>query len=141
MDKFMTKIKEKAAEQIVTLIFTSGIVLVAKFTPDDFIKGVNPLTWFWLVIFLFAICVFSLVYIIHKKEKCVFIKEFGIYQEKKTGNYICPSCKANGKKSHLKEYDTGWQCMTKDCYRIYYKAGKEPKTPARRVISKGIDNG
>ena len=53
MDKFMAKIKERVVELIVTLLLTPFIILAAKFTPDDFIKRVNPLTWFWLVISLF----------------------------------------------------------------------------------------
>ncbi|MEK7828918.1 MAG: hypothetical protein AAB256_03945 [Deltaproteobacteria bacterium] len=49
----MAKIKERVVELIVTLLLTPFIILAAKFTPDDFIKRVNPLTWFWLVISLF----------------------------------------------------------------------------------------
>lgn len=141
MGNFMTKIKERAVELIITLLFTPFIILAANFTPDDDIKRVDPLIWFWLVIALLTICAFLLVYIVYKREKYIFIPEFAILQEKRTRNYFCPSCMANGKKSHLKKYDNVWVCQTKDCGRKYYKPGKEPKPPGRRIISKGTDNG
>ncbi len=141
MDNFIAKIKERAVELIIAVLYTPFIILAAKFTPDDFIRRVDPLIWFWLVISLVTICTFFLVYIVYKREKYIFMQEFGILKEKRTGNYFCPSCMANSKKSHLKEYENGWQCMTKGCNALYYKPGKKPEPPTRRVISKGIDNG
>lgn len=46
----------------------------------------------------------------------------------------------NGKKSPLKEYENAFVCMT-DFKHKYYKPGKEPEPPKRKVISKGIGSG
>lgn len=138
------KLIEKIAEHIATVILTiiSTVILVAaQFVPVKFINSVDPLAWFWLVVVLIIACIALAVYIFVKRPKYVFIPDVAIYKEKRTGNYFCPSCMANGKKSHLKEYDNGWVCMTKDCNRKYYKPGKEPDPPKRKVINKGWVNG
>lgn len=138
------KLIEKIAEHIATVILTMiiiGIVFAAQFVPVSIINKVEPLTWFWLVVVLVVTCIALAVYIFAKRPKYVFIPDVAIYKEKRTVNYFCPSCMANGKKSHLKEYDNGWVCQTKDCTKKYYKPGKEPKPQERKVIHPGIGDG
>lgn len=144
MKSFFEKLKEKLADHLIALLattFAGFISAVAKYSSPYIVGTVDPLSLFWLVVGLIILCLALVAYIFAQRPKYRFIKELDIYQEKKTGNYFCPSCMANGKKSHLKEHDNGWQCMTNECNRRYYKPGKEPKPPERRVISKGIDNG
>ncbi len=142
MKQTWQKVKEEVAKLLakgIIAILSSAVLILATLIPKDAIRRVDSLIWFWSAVILFAACLALVVYIFRQRPKYIFISELKIYQEKKTGNYFCPSCMANGKKSPLGKYELGWQCLTKDCKSGYYEPGKEP--PKRKVISKGIDNG
>lgn len=144
MESLIKKLKEKLEDHLITLLvigIIGSIVLIANlFLSIDFIEKVGSLTWFRLAIFLFILCLILGAYI-YGQIKLKYIPELGIYQHKRTGIYFCTSCKVNGKKSPLKEYESGWRCLNKDCKNIYYKPGKEPGPQKIKVISKGINNG
>jgi len=137
-------VKEEVAKLVaksLIAILSSAVLILAMFIPKDAIRKVDSLIWFWLVVIIFLACLVLVVYLYRQRPKYIFIRDLSIWQEKKTGIYLCTSCMANGKKSPLKEYEKGWLCLNKDCQSVYYKQGKEPKPPERSSINKGIDNG
>lgn len=144
MKQFLTKVKEEVAKLVakwLIVILLSPVLILAALIPKDAIRRVDSLIWFWSAVILFIACLALVIYIFRQRDKDIFIKELSVWREKKTGNYVCPSCKSNGKRSYLKEYEDRLVCLTKDCRRPYFKAGKEPKSQGRRVIHPGIDSG
>ncbi len=143
MESFITRFKEKLADHFMHLLvlgLVGSLLIIANLLSIDFIKKVDSLTWFRSAIGLFILCLILGAYI-YEEKKLKYIRELSIYQHKRTGIYFCTSCKINGKKSPLKEYENGWKCLNKDCNRNYYKTGKAPEPHKRRVINKGWVNG
>ncbi len=144
MKQFWAKVKEEVAKLVargLIAILSSAVLILAMLIPKDAIRKVDSLIWFWSAVILFVAFLALVVYIFRQRDKDIFIRELKVWQEKKTGNYVCPSCKSNGKRSYLKEYEDRWVCLTKDCRCPYFKPGKEPKSQDRRVIHYGIGSG
>lgn len=141
MKQFLTKVKEEVAKLVakwLIAVLSSAVLILAMLIPKDAIRRVDSLIWFWSDVILFIACLALVVYIFRKRDKDIFINEFKVWQEKKTGNYVCPSCKSNDKRSYLGDYENKWVCLNKDCRHTQYKPGKEPKPQGRQVISKGF---
>lgn len=141
MKTVIEKLRDNLLELLIAGLLTPAMLVAAKLLPEEVIKKVDSVTWFRLVVALVIFSAGLTVYILKKRPRFIYNPEHRIYYEKKTGNPFCPSCMANGKRSHLHEYEAGWRCMTKDCKGIYYKPGIEPKPQERRVIHPGIDGG
>lgn len=144
MNQILTKVKEEVAKLVakwLIAILLSAVLILAGLIPKDAIRRVDSLIWFWSAVILFAACLALVVYIFRQRDKDIFIKELSVWREKKTGNYVCPSCKSNGKRSYLGDYENRWVCLNKNCRHTQYKPGKEPKSQGMRVIHPGIGNG
>jgi hypothetical protein len=122
LDELKTKFKEKLPEYIfkgigITIPFIASLIPYDKFDPQYM---------FWLAVILIATCFFLIGYILSQRPKDIWLPELGIWKEKRSGHYICPSCKANNKRVPLKETDKGWWCQAEKRY-LAYKRGQEPK--------------
>jgi hypothetical protein len=136
LNYYKDKIKEKLPEYIFKAIGVVIFPLAALIPYDRF----DSQFLFWTLVIITAICFFLVGYITSQRPKDIWLPEIGLWQDKKTGNYICPSCKSKNIRSPLMETDRGWVCSIKDCKLKRYKPGKEPKiaTGAAVVFDPGF---
>ncbi len=64
------------------------------------------------------------------QDKYEFIKEFGVYKSKESGNYFCASCLMKNIESPLMVRRTGLRCGLKDCGKFYTNPAYQ--TPKRK---------
>lgn len=141
LNELKTKFKEKLPEYIFKGIGLA-VLFIAPLIPYE---KLAPQYLFWAIVILSAMCFFLISYILSQRPKDIWLPELGIWREKKTGYFICPSCKANFKRVPLKEDNKGWRCQAEGKY-LAYKPGQEPKPASasspprasRRVLSEGI---
>lgn len=146
MEPFIAKLKEKLVDKLagilVAVIPGSVILVISILLPVESIRNIDAVLLFWMNVCFLIICTGLFTYIITKRPRYKFIPEYGILEEIKSRTYYCTSCHSNGKRSPLKENENGWFCMNKECGKIYFKHGKEPKPASasseRHVINRGL---
>lgn len=132
------KIKEHpiASKIVTTLAATtilSGVGYLVAFLKSGFDM------WFCLTI-LFAIISLTLgIFLYRSHPELIWVPNEGVWKNIRTGNYYCPTCKGDGRKTPLGERENHWYCPGEQCGFWIYRPGKEPKPePRREIVSHGV---
>lgn len=126
----------EALSVLLVSVLTTG-VLLAENHLAQYVKTIEPTTIVRLLLLSVLVAASCLGVLLYFWPRLKFDSRLGIYRDRKTGLYYCPSCHVKKLRSPLKEGPRGWFCAVKDCRLSYsnpdYVAPPEP--PRRRVQS------
>lgn len=108
---------------------------------SNLVPYVSQLSPSWVIrsaALLLVVALWSSALLMFFRPKLKFDSRLGIYRDKKTGLYYCPSCHIKKLRSPLKESASGWFCSVKDC-RLSYK-NPDYKAPSGGVQHSGGRN-
>lgn len=103
----------------------SVILAAALYWPMEswLLSYVGTLPTVWLLrtgLAMLLLALASIAYALHLHPRLKFLREYGVYQDRKTGIFYCPSClTADRLKAPLIERDDGWLCTIRDCHAHY----------------------
>src|SRR4051812_26645215 len=98
---------------------------------NAYLSAVAPSTVIRIRALLILLLLWSWAFIVYLRPWLKFIPRLGIYQDRKSGLYYCPSCYAKKLRSPLKHQKHGWQCEVKECNKFYRNPDYKKPPPDR----------
>lgn len=121
----LAQAKEKLqAHALEASLASLGIALPAwlLLAESSLVPYVSQLSPSWVIrstALLLVVALWLSALLIFFRPKLQFDPRLGIYRDRKTGLYYCPSCHIKKLRSPLKEGPRGWFCSVKDCRQSY----------------------
>lgn len=130
-EKLQAHAFEAALAALGTAIPTWLLLAEAELVP--YVSQVSPTTVLRAVALLVAIAGWLTALLLFFRPRLKFDTRLGIYRDRKTGVYYCSSCYSAKVRAPLKEFESGWRCVVKDCLMWFenpdYKAPPSPPAP------------
>lgn len=135
----LSQIKEKLqAHALETLLATLGTVLptwllVTESRLVPYVSQLDTTTVIRLAALSSVLILWLSAILLFFRPRLRFDSRLGVYRDKKTGLYFCPSCQSKKLRAPLKENKEGWRCVIKGCQLFFanpdFKALSEPPIP------------
>lgn len=128
------KLKDHALKTLAVSV-VSGItaaLFLAENYLAQYIKTLAPVIIVRLLALLFLVALSFGILLLFTWPHLKFDSRIGIYRDRKTGLFYCPSCRSKKLRSPLKQEEKGWRCVVRDCMMFYsnpsYVDPKKSKT-------------
>jgi ribosomal protein L37AE/L43A len=135
----LTQAKEKvqahALEGVLAILGTAipAWLLLAESRIVPFVARLDPATVVRALAASLVVALWSVALLLYFRPKLRFEPRLGIYRDRKSGLYFCPSCHSKKLRAPLREEKAAWRCMVKECDSYYRNPDyKEPPAPERK---------
>ena len=132
------KLKAHSLEVLALVLVSvlSAVLLLAESHLAPYIKEVAPVTMLRLLLLLVLLALLGPFAFLYFRPSLKFDAKLGIYHDRKTGLYYCPSCLSKKIRSPLKQGKHGWFCVVKDCRTSF--ANPDAVPPAAPQLIRGV---
>lgn len=141
-----SQLKEKMEAHVLEALFAGlgtaipAWLLIAEESLSPLLAQLQPSTVIRSVAALLLIALWAVALFLFFRPRLKFEPKLGVYRDLKSGFYYCPSCYAKKLRSPMREQDSGWRCVVKECKSFFANPDyKNPDNqPQRRRIHGGI---
>jgi len=106
-------------------------LLLAESRLMPYVSQLDPTTVIRAAALSLVVTLWASALVLFFRPKLKFDSRLGIYRDKKTGLYFCPSCHTKKIRAPLRQGERGWRCVIKECQLFFpnpdYK--EQPKQP------------
>src|SRR2546426_10531652 len=135
----LTKAKEKlqahALEALLAALGTAlpAWLLLAESRLVPYVSQLHPTTVIRGGALILVVALWPTALLLFFRPSLKFDPHLGIYQDRKSGLYFCPSCYSKKLRAPLREEKNGWRCLVKECRGLYRDPDyTDPSTPQRQ---------
>lgn len=105
-------------------------LLLAESRLVPYVSQLEPVTVIRSAALLVAAVGWAVAFLMFFRPKLKFDSRLGIYRDRKSGLYFCPSCHTKKLRAPLRESERGWRCVIKECQLFFHNPDfKEPPKP------------
>jgi len=125
------KAKAHALEAALAALGTAlpAWLLLAEGELAPYVAQLQPTTLIRIVAALLVVALWAAALALFFRPRLKFDPVVGIYRDRKTAIYYCPSCHSKKLRSPMKHQEDGWRCVVKDCLMFY--PNPEYKKPSK----------
>lgn len=116
MQEVLKALKQKLSNylfEFITVTITS-ILSIISLRFDSFLRKIHDqidsVWWPRIAIGLISTCLLLIVYIYNQRPKYKFLQGLGVFVDKKSREFICPSCKSKKIAQQLRVTSNGLNC-------------------------------
>lgn len=138
----IAQLKEKLqAHALEALLVGLGTILptwllLAESHLAPYTSQLDPKTIIRAAALSLVITLWSCAIVVFFRPRLKFESRLGIYRDRKTGLYYCPSCHSKKLRAPLRVSAKGWRCVIKECQLFFhnpnYKESPNPPEPEDR---------
>lgn len=131
------KLQAHASEAILAVLGTAlpTWLLLTETRLVPYVSQLEPTTVIRSVAVLLAVIGWAFALLTFFRPRLKFESRVGIYRDRKSNLYYCPSCHSNKLKSPLKETASGWFCVVKGCRSSYLNPDHKSPPPLVSVVA------
>lgn len=140
----LTQAKEKlqahALEALLAVLGTAlpAWLLLAESSLVPYVSRLDPTTVIRAGALSLVVALWASALLLFFRPRLKFDPHLGIYRDRKSGIYYCPSCHSKKIRSPLREEEEGWRCVVKDCLLFFENPDikAQPQAPPQRTVRK-----
>lgn len=128
------KAKAHVLEAVLAALGTAlpAWLLLAESELAPYVASLQPTILIRIVAVSLVIALWAAALVLYFRPGLKFDPALGIFRDRKTSIYYCPSCHSRKLRSPMKHEEIGWRCVVKDCSMFYPNPNfKEPPKPKR----------